>query len=47
MIVIVSCLATITIIMGGFFLYRFIRRRKNSNIIENTKDLVVSENKLN
>ena len=47
MVIIVSCLATIAIIMGGFFLYRFIRRRKNSNIIENTKDLVVSENKLN
>ena len=47
MVIIVSCLATIAIIMGGFFLYRFIRRRKNSNIIENTKDLVASENKLN
>ena len=47
MVIIVSCLATLAIIMGGFFLYRFIRRRKNSNIIENTKDLVVSENKLN
>ena len=47
MVIIISCLATIAIIMGGFFLYRFIRRRKNSNIIENTKDLVVSENKLN
>ena len=47
MVIIVSCLATIAIIIGGFFLYRFIRRRKNSNIIENTKDLVVSENKLN
>ena len=47
MVIIVSCLATIAIIMGGFFLYRFIRRRKNSNVIENTKDLVVSENKLN
>ena len=43
MVIIVSCLATIAIIMGGFFLYRFIRRRKNSNIIENTKDLVASE----
>ena len=43
--IIVSCLATITILIGGFFLYRFIRRRKNSNIIENTKDLVTSENK--
>ena len=42
--IIVSCLATITILIGGFFLYRFIRRRKNSNIIENTKDLVTSEN---
>jgi len=47
MVIIVSCLATIAIIIGGFFLFRFIRRRKNSNIIENTKDLVVSENKLN
>jgi len=47
MVIIVSCLATIAIIIGGFLLYRFIRRRKNSNIIENTKDLVVSENKLN
>ena len=43
--IIVSCLATITILIGGFFLYRLIRRRKNSNMIENTKDLVTSENK--
>ena len=43
--IIVSCLATITILIGGFFLYRFIRRRKNSDPIENTKDLVNSENK--
>ena len=47
MVIIVSCLATITVLIGGFFLYRFIRRRKNSQLIENTKDFVSSENKLN
>ena len=47
MVIIVSCLATITVLIGGFFLYRFIRRRKNSELIENTKDFVSSENKLN
>ena len=47
MVIIVSCLATIIILIGGFFLYRFIRRRKNSDLIENTKDFVSSENKLN
>ena len=44
LIIIISCLATMIILVGGFFLYRFIRR-KNSNLIENTKDLVASENK--
>ena len=47
MVIIVSCLATITVLIGGFFLYRFIRRRKNSQLIENTKEFVSSENKLN
>ena len=47
MVIIVSCLATITVLIGGFFLYRFIRRRKNSELIENTKEFVSSENKLN
>ena len=42
LIIIVSCLATITILIGGFLLYRFLRR-KNSNLIENPKDLVTSE----
>ena len=42
MVIIVSCLATITVLIGGFFLYRFIRRRKNSELIENTKDFVSS-----
>jgi hypothetical protein len=45
LIIIISCLATITILIGGFLLYRFIRR-KNSNLIETTKDLVASENKV-
>ena len=45
LIIIISCLATITILIGGFLLYRFIRR-KNSNPIETTKDLVASENKV-
>ena len=45
LIIIISCLATITILIGGFLLYRFIRR-KNSNLIENTTDLVTSENKV-
>ena len=45
LVIIVSCLATITIVIGGFLLYRFIRR-KNSNLIETTKDLVASENKV-
>ena len=45
LVIIVSCLATITILIGGFLLYRFIRR-KNSNLIETTKDLVASENKV-
>ena len=45
LIIIVSCLATIIILIGGFLLYRFIRR-KNSNLIETTKDLVASENKV-
>ncbi len=40
--VVLTCLATITILVGGFLLYRYLRR-KNSNIIENTKDLVTSE----
>ena len=45
LVIIVSCLATIIILIGGFLLYRFIRR-KNSNLIETTKDLVASENKV-
>jgi len=45
LIIIISCLATIIILIGGFLLYRFIRR-KNSNLIETTKDLVASENKV-
>ena len=45
LIIIISCLATITILIGGFLLYRFIRR-KNSNLIETTTDLVASENKV-
>jgi len=45
LIIIISFLATITILIGGFLLYRFIRR-KNSNLIETTKDLVASENKV-
>ena len=45
LVIIVSCLATMTILIGGFLLYRFIRR-KNSNLIETTKDLVASENKV-
>ena len=44
--IIISCLATITILIGGFLLYRSIRR-KNSNIIENTIVLDTSENKVN
>ena len=39
MVIIVSCLATIIVLIGGFFLYRFIRRRKNSELIENTKEM--------
>ena len=35
LVIIVSCLATIIILIGGFLLYRFIRR-KNSNLIETT-----------
>ena len=46
LIIIVSCLATITILIGGFLLYRTIRR-KNSNIIENNQVLETSENKVN
>jgi len=46
LIIIVSCLATITILIGGFLLYRIIRR-KNSNIIENNQVLETSENKVN
>ena len=42
--VVLTCLATITILVGGFLLYRYLKR-KNSNLIENTKDLVASENK--
>ena len=42
--VVLTCLATITILIGGFLLYRYIRRRKNSNLIENIKDLVTAEN---
>ena len=45
LVIIVSCLAKIIILIGGFLLYRFIRR-KNSNLIETTKDLVASENKV-
>ena len=45
LVIIVSCLATIIILIGGFLLYRFIRR-KNSSLIETTKDLVASENKV-
>ena len=45
LIIIISCLTTIIILIGGFLLYRYIRR-KNSNLIENTKDLVASENKV-
>ena len=45
LVIIISCLATMTILIGGFLLYRFIRR-KNSNLIETTKDLVASENKV-
>ena len=45
LVIIVSCLATIIILIGGFLLYRFIRR-KNSNLIETTTDLVASENKV-
>ena len=45
LVIIVSCLATIIILIGGFLLYRLIRR-KNSNLIETTKDLVASENKV-
>ena len=45
LIIIISCLATIIILIGGFLLYRFIRR-KNSNLIETTTDLVASENKV-
>ena len=41
--VVLTCLATITILVGGFLLYRYLRR-KNSNLIENPKDLVTSEN---
>ena len=44
LIIIISCLTTITILVGGFLLYRFIRR-KNSNPFENIKDLNTSENK--
>ena len=44
LIIIVACIATITLIIGGFFLYRFIRRKNTSNQIENVKDLVRSEN---
>ena len=40
--VVLTCLATITILVGGFLLYRYLRR-KNSNLIENPKDLVTSE----
>ena len=45
LVIIISCLTTMTILIGGFLLYRFIRR-KNSNLIETTKDLVASENKV-
>ena len=41
--VVLTCLATITILIGGFLLYRYIRRRKNSNLIENIKDLVTAK----
>ena len=44
LIIIISCLTTITILIGGFLLYRFIRR-KNSNLFENIKELNTSENK--
>ena len=44
LIIFISCLTTITILIGGFLLYRFIRR-KNSNPFENIKDLNASENK--
>ena len=46
LIIIISCLATITILIGGFLLYRSIRR-KNSNQIENTKVIDTSENIVN
>ena len=42
--VVFTCLATIAILIGGLLLYRYIRRRKNSNLIENIKDLVTAEN---
>ena len=42
LVVIISCLTTITVLIGGFLLYRFIRRKSNSNQIENNKDIVAA-----
>ena len=42
LVVIISCLTTVIILVGGFLLYRFIRRKNNSNPIENTKDIVAA-----
>ena len=44
MVIIASCASAIILLIAGFFLYRFIRRRKTSRLIENTKEFVHSEN---
>ena len=43
MVIIVFCVGTITILIAGFILYRYIRRRKNSitKLTENPKDIVL------
>ena len=40
--IVATCLVTITILVGGFLLYRYIKSKNNSNQIKNTKDFVIS-----
>ena len=43
MVIIACCVDAITILIAGFILYRYIRRRKNSitKLTENPKDIVL------